>query len=201
MKSAYLPRPSSEVIQTLPEFAGLPRDQIELVDELDDLTAVRTALLQASALGFDTESKPTFKIGEVSTGPHLVQLSTPDRAYLFRLRHPAANQLLAEVIQARQPLKVGFGLKSDVGPLQHRLGVEMHGRVELSKAVKQLGFKDPVGLKMAVAIVLKRRIQKSKRVTTSNWAASCLTEDQLRYAANDAYASLMIYLALATQQP
>ncbi|RZL30799.1 MAG: 3'-5' exonuclease domain-containing protein 2, partial [Rubrivivax sp.] len=68
--------------------------------------------------------------------------------------------------------------------------------IDLSHWVKRLGFKDAVGLKAAVAIVLGQRFAKSKKATTSNWANRTLTPQQLQYAANDAHASLCIFHAL-----
>jgi ribonuclease D len=42
-------------------------------------------LLAEAVLGFDTEAKPTFAKGEVSTGPHLIQLATEHRVWLFQV--------------------------------------------------------------------------------------------------------------------
>ncbi len=66
----------------------------------------------------------------------------------------------------------------------------------IAEGFRRLGFKDAVGLKVSVAVVLGQRFSKSKKATTSNWAAARLTEAQLRYAANDAYAALRVYEAL-----
>jgi RNA polymerase sigma factor for flagellar operon FliA len=55
-----------------------------------------------------------------------------------------------------------------------------------------------MGAKTAVARYLGRRMQKSKRITTSNWAHPRLNERQMLYAADDAQVALRIYhLALA----
>ncbi|RZL07273.1 MAG: hypothetical protein EOP40_16075, partial [Rubrivivax sp.] len=68
--------------------------------------------------------------------------------------------------------------------------------VDVSFLLRRLGFKQAVGLKAAVAVVLGQRLQKSKKATTSNWANAVLSPQQLQYAANDAHASLLVYLAL-----
>ncbi len=44
--------------------------------------------------------------------------------------------------------------------------------------------------------ILNLSFPKSKTTTTSNWAAKELTQRQLRYAANDAFAALKIMEAL-----
>ena len=62
-----------------------------------------------------------------------------------------------------------------------------------TKALRTLGYKDALGVKAAVAVVLGQRLQKSKSVTTSNWAMHELSPKQLQYAANDAFAALAIF--------
>ena len=93
-------------------------------------------------------------------------------------------------------MKVGFGLASDRPQIQRKLGLRLGRSIDLSHLVKRLGFKDAVGLKVAVAVVLGQRFIKSKKATTSNWANPTLTPQQLQYAANDAHASLLVYKAL-----
>ena len=45
-------------------------------------------------------------------------------------------------------------------------------------------------------MLFNRKLNKSKSVTTSNWAQRELSDRQLLYAANDAYAALQVYHAL-----
>ena len=68
--------------------------------------------------------------------------------------------------------------------------------VDLSHALRELGYRQAVGVKAAVAIVLGRRLQKSRAISTSNWSLPTLSAKQLRYAADDAHASLVVYHAL-----
>ncbi|MBU3823876.1 MAG: 3'-5' exonuclease domain-containing protein 2 [Candidatus Oceanisphaera merdipullorum] len=193
----YKIRPSRSEMQQFPAFSGLTLAQIHVLESPEDVAVARAHLSQCQVLGFDTESKPTFQVGELSTGPHLVQLASSEKGFLFRLNDATSNQLLVELLSSEQILKVGFGLKSDRGPLQRKLGIELAGLHELSNRVKQLGYQHPVGLQGAVAILLGQYLAKSKRVALSNWASPLLSSGQLRYAANDAYASLRIYQALA----
>lgn len=93
-------------------------------------------------------------------------------------------------------LKVGFGLGSDRSRLRTRLGIELQHSIDLGTALRYEGKKGQVGLRGAVAAVLGAAISKSRRVSTSNWANARLTEAQQRYAANDAYAALAVFLAL-----
>jgi ribonuclease D len=109
---------------------------------------------------------------------------------------PGVLPFLQAVIESDEIVKVGFGLASDRPQIQRRLGLRLGRSIDLSHLVKRLGFKDAVGLKVAVAVVLGQRFIKSKKATTSNWANPTLTPQQLQYAANDAHASLLVYKAL-----
>ena len=66
----------------------------------------------------------------------------------------------------------------------------------VDRAFRQLGYRDPVGAKSGVPILFNRKLQKSKSVTTSNWAATKLSSSQLLYAANDAYSALLVWQEL-----
>jgi ribonuclease D len=85
--------------------------------------------------------------------------------------------------------------------LLHKLGIQLAAAIELDQIVRRLGYRQAVGLKAAVAIVLGRRLQKSRKMTTSNWALPTLSPGQLQYAADDAHASLAVYLALGCPAP
>ena len=100
------------------------------------------------------------------------------------------------MLQATQVMKIGFGLKSDRSRLHQRLGIHAHSLLDLGSLLRYQGKKGQVGLRGAVAAVLGRQIDKSRRLATSNWANPLLTEAQQAYAANDAYAALQVFLAL-----
>ncbi|HEX5514594.1 MAG TPA: 3'-5' exonuclease, partial [Gammaproteobacteria bacterium] len=192
----YLERPTKDAMRELPKFSGLPLDRIYLVRSRDDLNFAHSELSKSTHIGFDTESKPIFAQNQSSTGPHVLQVATQDHAFLFTPNHAPSYELLTEVIQSEEIIKVGFGLKSDRGPIYRKLGAKLRSTVELSAVVRRFGYRQQVGLQAAVAIVLGQYLQKSKKLTTSNWAASPLSKPQILYAANDAYASLRVYLEL-----
>lgn len=193
----YLERPTKDAIRELPKFNGLLLDQIYLIRTGHDLEFARSELCKVSHVGFDTESKPNFVANQPKTGPHLLQVSTLHHAFLFTPDHAPGNELLSEIIQSEKIVKVGFGLKSDRGPIHRKLGAKLRSTVELSAVVRRLGYRQQVGLQTAAAVVLGQYLQKSKKVTTSNWATNPLSTSQVLYAANDAYASLRVYLELS----
>ena len=179
----------------LPVYRGISLADITLVDTPDKVNSACQALLAASVIGFDTESKPTFRKGEVSTGPHLVQLATDAQVFLFPVVVEANHALLKQVLESHQVKKVGFGLGNDRSALLSRLGIELNNVLDLGEVLRGPGHRGTVGAKVAVAHYFGEKLLKSKRVGTSNWANRRLDERQMLYAANDAHVALKIFHA------
>jgi ribonuclease D len=179
----------------LPIYSGIAMDRITLVDDAALAAQALAILLAAPAIGFDTESKPTFLKGEISTGPHLVQLATDEHVYLFPVVFAANHDVLRQILAAQNLIKVGFGLGNDRSALRSRLGIELANVLDLGEVLRGPGHRGTVGAKVAVAHYFGQKFQKSKKVGTSNWASSRLNERQLLYAANDAHVALQIYRA------
>lgn len=179
----------------LPVYPGLDLARVTLVDS-DALAAqARVALLACDAIGFDTESKPTFLKGEASTGPHLVQLASDDHAWLFPVARGVDRNSLREILESPAVLKVGFGLGNDRSALKSRLGIALANVLDLGEVLRGPGHRGTVGTKVAVAHFFGQKLHKSKKTGTSNWASPKLTERQLLYAANDAHVALRLYRA------
>lgn len=179
----------------LPPYPGLASADVTVVDSAETSAAALDALLGAEALGFDTESKPTFRKGEVSTGPHLVQLATENHAYLFQIVRLGDLAPLKALLEAPGILKVGLGLGNDRAVLKNRLGIELRPVLDLGEALRGPGHRGTVGAKVAVAHFFGQKLQKSKKTGTSNWASPRLSEGQRLYAANDAHVALRLYRA------
>ena len=190
------PLPEREEIALLEPFEGLGLNDIVLVATRDDAERAAAALLAAGVVGFDTESKPTFAKNEVSTGPHLVQFATRETAWLFQLHRSDCNEVLGALIGSEALRKVGFGLSSDLSLIRQKLKVEPRAVHDIDDEFRRRGYRRSVGVKTAVALVFGQRFAKSRKATTSNWASHRLSEAQLRYAANDAYASIRVFDAL-----
>lgn len=176
----------------LPPYPGLRLDEVVLVQSMSVAENALTALLAADALGFDTESKPTFRKGEESTGPHLIQLATDDRAWLFPLTAQFDTTILKPLLESARIQKVGFGLKDDVKRLAAKYGIHTQGVVDLSVALRGIQRQD-FGAKTAVAHFFGQKLQKSKKISTTNWANPRYTPAQILYAANDAQVALKVY--------
>ena len=193
------PTPDKDQIALHEPFERLGTDRIALISTPSLADKACDALAAASAWGFDTESKPTFVQGEVSDGPHIVQLATLDHAWVFQLHDPGCRVRVAELLALRGVTKAGFGLGDDTKRIQNKLGVQPADVLELNTVFRQRGYRKDMGVKGAVAVLFNKRFIKSKKAATSNWANARLTEAQLVYAANDAWAALRVFHALQAQ--
>ena len=198
MRSRPLP-PSKEQIDLLAPFDRLGLECIELISTPGQAQRAAASLRASSAWGFDTESKPTFAAGQASDGPHVVQLATLERAWVFQLHDPDCRAEVAALLAWPGAVKAGFGLGDDRKRIQAKLGIEPVRVHELGHDFRRQGYRQQIGVKSAVALLFERRFAKSKKAATSNWASPILSESQLLYAANDAWAALRCYHALLPQ--
>jgi RNA polymerase sigma factor for flagellar operon FliA len=192
---------STEIVPELPVYEGVAITDVVLVTSADAAAEAFRVLLAQEVIGFDTESKPTFNKGEISTGPHLIQLATELRVYLFQVDRLFDPEGMKAILESRQVMKVGFGLDSDLAQLRARLDIEAQNVLDLSRALRSEVRHQSLGAKTAVERYFGKRLQKSKRTTTSNWANPRLTERQMLYAANDAQVALRVYRAALLSVP
>jgi ribonuclease D len=191
--------PSKEHIASLPPFSRLERKDILVVSQANQALAAYDVLQGLSELGFDTESKPTFVVGEVSTGPHIVQFATPSTAYVFQLFDATCREVVSKLLTSSAVLKAGFGLAGDNTQIRRTLGIEPEHVLDINTIFKAKGYAKELGVKSAVAVMFNQQFAKSRKATTSNWANKVLTDAQIIYAANDAFAALKVYQALKAE--
>lgn len=184
--------PTKAETALLEAFCGLALGDICVPKNEADCRAAVAEVFAAGVAGFDTEAKPTFRVGEKSTGPHVVQFALRERAFVFQLARSGSQQAVAELLGSERVLKVGFGLKNDHGQIRAKFGIAPQGIVDLERVFRKKGYAGQIGVRAAVGVVLERSFPKSKRTTTSNWAAGRLSPKQLLYAANDAFAALRV---------
>jgi ribonuclease D len=188
--------PTKAEIALLEPFAALELAHIHVPTTTEEFASATAEIKAVGIVGFDTESRPTFVTGDVSEGPHVVQFALHDKAWLFQLNRAEGHTFLIELLQSEQLIKVGFGLRSDRGHVRAKLGVHFNAVVDLNTVFSMDGYHKEMGVRAAVAAVLKQRFAKPRHVTTSNWSQLQLTPQQMRYAANDAYAALKVLEAL-----
>jgi ribonuclease D len=182
-------RPTKEQIRELPLYSGLSLVDIEIIENESDAAKALQILINEVCLGFDTESKPIFRKGEVSAGPTLIQLSTVSKAFLFPTRFPSALAAAKAILSNPNIKKVGFGIKGDNKELRSKLDINILNTEDLSVKLKNLvGEKNSIGARAAVAMVLKSRLGKGAQ--KSNWGNYPLNRNQILYAANDAHSAI-----------
>lgn len=178
------------------ELAELPLSSFEgvihVIEQPEDMDLALEYLSRQSMLGFDTETRPAFKKGQ--TYPvSLLQLSTSDQAFLFRINKIGLPSGLVRILSSPKILKIGVAIRDDIKILQKIVPFKPAGFIELQDLVKTYGIEN-FSLKKLSAIVLGFRISKSARLT--NWDAQELTEQQMIYGATDAWVSCEIYKQL-----
>lgn len=140
-------------------------------------------------VGIDSETRPSFTKGQVHKVA-LLQISTEECCFLFRLNHTGLTQALVSLLENPKVIKVGLSLKDDFMMLHKRKAFKQRACIELQEYVNQFGIKDK-SLQKIYAILFDERISKSQRL--SNWETEILTDSQKQYAAIDAWACLKIY--------
>ena len=191
-------RLTNEQVQFLPMYDGLSLDNIIVVTQESDAINAIEELKKHSVLGFDTESKPCFKKGEISDGPHLIQLSTKTKAYLFPTKFFENFAAIESVLSNPTIKKVGFGLKEDKKIIFKKFGIKLENTIELSSKVMHFAqVTQRVGARAAVAMFFNQRL--SKGAQRSNWSVFPLKDHQKMYAANDAHSALLIELEIEKQ--
>lgn len=143
-------------------------------------------------IGFDTETKPSFKKGEFYH-VSLLQLSTDDYALLFRLHSLKDFSLLKIIFEDKSIVKTGVAIRDDIKALQKLFHFTHHGFVELSDIAKERGMKN-FGLKGMTEEIL--HLTLSKKAKLSNWESHDLKHEQLQYAATDAWIGRKLYQKL-----
>lgn len=186
LKNAYVSI-SKEKLATLPvaEYPG----KIELVDNPSKLEAAVEALNSVSMLGFDTETRPSFRKGQ-TYNVALIQLATPDCCYLFRTNEIGFPKELIRLLENPDITKVGLSIHDDFHNLRRVTEIEPQGFIDLQSFVKEYKIADN-SLSRVFGILFGKRISKGQRLT--NWEAPELSESQQNYAALDAYACIKIY--------
>lgn len=183
-----------ETVSTLPiaAFSG----KIEIIDEPDKAVIAVQELFNCPMIGFDTETRPSFQKGKPNKVA-LLQLSTEDKCFLFRLNKIGITEELCRLIECEEVKKIGLSIHDDFHGMHRISQFKPNGFVELQEYVKHFNIAD-ISLQKIFAILFQKKISKTQRL--SNWEAKELSEHQQLYAATDAWACLEIYKYLSSGQ-
>jgi len=178
---------SNEEVNSLPliHFKG----RIVVVDTEEAQEKAVEELQRHEVLGFDTETKPTFRKGQVRKVA-ILQLATKEKAWLFRLFKTPVGDKLNELLENEEIKKIGVAIDDDLKGLDDLRMFDPGGFIALEKKVKEVGILSN-GLRKLSGIILNKRISKGAQV--SNWEAEELNEKQKIYAATDAWICLRMW--------
>jgi ribonuclease D len=163
---------------------------VSLVATMTELEQARADFRQERVVGFDTETRPSFKKGETHL-PCLVQAATARAVYLFQLSRLDVFPALVELLARRETVKAGVGLAHDLRQLEQVFPFTVNSVLDLGVVARRHGL-GQTGVRNLAGMFLELRIPKGNR--TSNWAAPRLSPAQITYAATDAWACRELYL-------
>jgi ribonuclease D len=178
---------------TAEEINNLPLRTFEgktfVVSNPDHLSKIVREIESHEVVGFDTETRPSFKKGQMYQ-VSLLQLAIPDKVFLIRLNHTGVTEELAGLFSNPRIIKAGVGIRDDLKALQKLRPFEPVNCYDLSTLAKEAGLQVE-SVKKLTALLLGFRISKSAQ--TSNWEVITFTQKQIEYAATDAWVCLMLY--------
>ena len=175
------------------QIANLPKEEFRgriftITTERDAEKAVNY-LMSQPILGFDSETRPTFK-RNVSHQVALLQVATYDTCFLFRLNQLGLPNSIVRLLEDTSITKVALSWKDDTHMLQLRRKYKSGKFIDIQDEVGRIGIEDH-SLQKIYANLFGKMI--SKRQQLSNWEADILSDAQKAYAALDAWACIHIY--------
>ena len=187
MKKIIYSKIDKEAIYDMPPV--LFQGRIVVVSTVPEADRAVEILLRSDILGLDTETKPVFKKG-ISNKVGLLQVSTHDLCFLFRLTIIGMTDSIRCLLQNPQIPMIGLSLHDDVMALRKREDFNPGNFIDLQDIVGELGIKD-MSLQKLYANIFHQKISKRQRLT--NWESTVLSDKQQAYAATDAWACIMLY--------
>ena len=176
------------------EMANLPirryEGEICLVEDAGALERAAQDIHHDRVVGFDTETRPAFRVGE-SHLPALAQVATARAVYLFPLQRLDCSAVLASLLAAPRIVKAGVSLADDLAKLKLLFPFEQASVLDLGHVASRHGLKQ-TGLRNLTGLLLGTRVPKGAK--TTNWAVRQLSQQQILYAATDAWACRELYL-------
>ena len=186
---------TAEEINLLPLRAY--EGKVQVITETKNLSRVYQEVIKHSVVGFDTETRPSFKKGQ-SYKVALIQLAIPGKVFLIRTHHAGLTDEFNEIFESERIVKAGVAIRDDIKALQGLKPFNPASFIDLSVLARQVGLQVE-SVKKLSALILGFRISKSAQ--TSNWEVPTLTEKQIEYAATDAWVCLELYEKLKQLLP
>lgn len=185
-------------IEELPPYS-IGNRKVSIIRKDSQVEKAVKEICKESFIGFDTEQKPTFRKGEKQKDISIIQMATKNNCYIFQMRFIKNKTLISQIISNKNIRKLGFGLKNDNKELIKQFNVHPANLFDISPFIKyELLHRHQIGAKAAVALFLDQKLNKSKKVVLSNWENDHLSDNQVKYASEDATAPYDVYENITT---
>lgn len=187
-------------INEYPSYS-LESRKVHIIQNTEQLIKAVNLLKTKKIIGFDSEQKPTFKKNQSPHGIATIQIATLNDCYIIQVKKIDNLSVLFELLESEDIAKVGINLAGDKHALYYEFGIKLKAFIEIDNILLKLSSKQSIGAKKAAKIFLNKNLQKSKKMSTSNWENETLSNSQIKYAAEDAAVVFDITMHLLNKYP
>lgn len=174
---------------------------IEIINTSEQLASAMKTIENTPFVAFDSEQKPTFKKGQASHGISIIQLATKSKCYIIQTKQVRDLKPLIAILEDENIIKVGSGLRGDKEALYKQFRLKLKSTIDLENIFKSLSSKNQLGAKRAALIILDKNLQKSKKMSKSNWEAKDLSTSQIKYASEDTTVIYDVLIQILKEYP
>lgn len=192
--------PDSELSANFPSYTIGDR-KITIIKNSQQLESAMNSIISTNIIGFDTEEKPIFSKDTKPNGTAVVQLANDSECHIIQVKFIENLTPLKKLLEDKEIIKVGINLRRDKKALFNEFGFKIESIVDLQDIFKVLTSRRPIGAKHAATLFLEKNLQKSKKMTKSNWELKKLTDNQIKYAAEDATVMYDVMIHLLKKYP
>ena len=160
---------------------------IHVINTQEALDKALISINKSKIIGFDTEQKPIFKKGVPPSKIAIIQISDNKNTYVIQVQQIKDISSLLGILVNENITKVGIGLNGDYSALYNEFKININACIDFGSLFKQkMSFSNEIGAKRGVMLFLNQNLQKSKKISRSNWENEILTDSQIKYASEDA---------------
>lgn len=172
--------------ENLPYYT-MKNKKVHVIKDEKALNEAVSDLNTSKILGFDTEQKPIFQKGVPPSPIAIIQMSNATDCYLFQVHLIKNIKPLLNILTNRNIVKVGIGLNGDNSALYQEFRIRPKCCIDFGSLFKsKMAYPNDIGAKKSVLLFLNKNLQKSKRISRSNWENVNLSDIQVKYASEDA---------------
>ncbi len=175
--------------------------KVHIVKTSKQLELAINSMKTTPFIGFDSEQKPTFKKGQKSNGISVIQLANETDCYIIQIKQIDNITPILLLLEDKNIIKIGTGLTGDKQELYNQFKIKLKSAIDIEDILKKLSSKQAIGAKKSASIFLNKNLQKSKRMSRSNWENKDLSSGQIKYASEDATVVYDVMVNMLNQYP